>query len=308
MSSTRTDLTKFAWLSIAAALVTIALKTGAWLITGSVGLASDAAESVVNLVAAIVVGYEQQMIRSFVGDRRSQWTLPIDFIENPEYLRGSIVSLQKASNLLLDGAIYMDADVLYPPELLRRLVTSRHENCLATYIDNGLCNNGRDDAFVQPQPAQLSEFAAPLRAGGVRRLLVLVPHAPALLPQALKCGLASLDEAQVAALGFEQLLFVRAAQAAPGVRAAGLARRAAAAWLDQLAWMVPQREQPLRAQRLAELAVELLWRLPLAAPATRVLAPDLLWQAAHAADRGAWLDAWLAGAPLPQVSAPPRRW
>ena len=169
-------------------------------------------------------------------------------------------------------------------------------------------NNGRDDAFVQPQPAQLSEFAAPLRAGGVRRLLVLVPHAPALLPQALKCGLASLDEAQVAALGFEQLLFVRAAQAAPGVRAAGLARRAAAAWLDQLAWMVPQREQPLRAQRLAELAVELLWRLPLAAPATRVLAPDLLWQAAHAADRGAWLDAWLAGAPLPQVSAPPRRW
>ncbi|MFT3887608.1 MAG: cation diffusion facilitator family transporter [Arachnia sp.] len=54
MSSTRTDLTRFAWLSIAAALVTIALKAGAWLITGSVGLASDAAESVVNLVAAIV--------------------------------------------------------------------------------------------------------------------------------------------------------------------------------------------------------------------------------------------------------------
>ena len=55
MSSTRTDLTKFAWLSIAAALVTIALKTGAWLITGSVGLASDAAESVVNLVAVAFI-------------------------------------------------------------------------------------------------------------------------------------------------------------------------------------------------------------------------------------------------------------
>lgn len=48
------DLTKFAWLSIAAAVVTIAFKTVAWLLTGSVGLASDAAESVVNLVAAIV--------------------------------------------------------------------------------------------------------------------------------------------------------------------------------------------------------------------------------------------------------------
>ncbi len=48
------DLSRFAWLSIAAALVTIALKTVAWQITGSVGLLSDAAESLVNLVAAIV--------------------------------------------------------------------------------------------------------------------------------------------------------------------------------------------------------------------------------------------------------------
>ncbi|MFC6359642.1 cation diffusion facilitator family transporter [Luteococcus peritonei] len=48
------DLTRFAWLSIAAALGTIALKTFAWRITGSVGLLSDAAESVVNLVAAVV--------------------------------------------------------------------------------------------------------------------------------------------------------------------------------------------------------------------------------------------------------------
>ena len=48
------SLTKFAWLSIAASVATITLKTGAWLITGSVGLLSDAAESVVNLVAAIL--------------------------------------------------------------------------------------------------------------------------------------------------------------------------------------------------------------------------------------------------------------
>ena len=48
------DLSRFAWLSIAAALVTIALKTVAWQVTGSVGLLSDAAESLVNLVAAIV--------------------------------------------------------------------------------------------------------------------------------------------------------------------------------------------------------------------------------------------------------------
>ncbi|MGK2939057.1 MAG: cation diffusion facilitator family transporter [Solirubrobacteraceae bacterium] len=45
-------LIRLVWLSIAAAILTIALKTGAWAITGSVGLLSDAAESVVNLVAA----------------------------------------------------------------------------------------------------------------------------------------------------------------------------------------------------------------------------------------------------------------
>ncbi|MFN2319202.1 MAG: cation diffusion facilitator family transporter [Dermatophilaceae bacterium] len=50
----RVNLTKFAWLAIAAAVVTIALKFAAYFITGSVGLLSDAAESVVNLVAAFV--------------------------------------------------------------------------------------------------------------------------------------------------------------------------------------------------------------------------------------------------------------
>ena len=47
------SLKRYAWLSIAAAVITIALKTGAYLLTGSVGLLSDALESLVNLVAAI---------------------------------------------------------------------------------------------------------------------------------------------------------------------------------------------------------------------------------------------------------------
>jgi cation diffusion facilitator family transporter len=47
-------LFRLLWLSIAAAVATITLKVGAWALTGSVGLLSDAAESVVNLVAAVV--------------------------------------------------------------------------------------------------------------------------------------------------------------------------------------------------------------------------------------------------------------
>lgn len=50
----RKRLTRFAWLSIATALVTMGLKAGAYLLTGSVGLLSDALESSVNLVAAII--------------------------------------------------------------------------------------------------------------------------------------------------------------------------------------------------------------------------------------------------------------
>lgn len=50
----RTSLTRFAWLAIAGAVITITLKTAAYFLTGSVGLLSDALESVVNLVAAVI--------------------------------------------------------------------------------------------------------------------------------------------------------------------------------------------------------------------------------------------------------------
>jgi len=50
----RASLTRFAWLSIGAALATIALKTAAYFLTGSVGLLSDAIESLVNLAGAVI--------------------------------------------------------------------------------------------------------------------------------------------------------------------------------------------------------------------------------------------------------------
>ncbi len=53
-AASRGSLTRFAWLSITAALVTIGLKTVAYLLTGSVGLLSDAIESLVNLVGGIM--------------------------------------------------------------------------------------------------------------------------------------------------------------------------------------------------------------------------------------------------------------
>jgi cation diffusion facilitator family transporter len=54
MFTASTALERYAWLSVAAALATITLKTLAWWLTGSVGLLSDALESIVNLAAALL--------------------------------------------------------------------------------------------------------------------------------------------------------------------------------------------------------------------------------------------------------------
>jgi cation diffusion facilitator family transporter len=48
------NLTRYAWLSIAAGVTTLGLKTLAWWLTDSVGLLSDAIEAIVNVVAAVV--------------------------------------------------------------------------------------------------------------------------------------------------------------------------------------------------------------------------------------------------------------
>jgi cation diffusion facilitator family transporter len=54
--------TRFAWLSIGAAIVTIIMKSSAYFLTGSVGLLSDALESMVNLTAAFVVLFVLKLV------------------------------------------------------------------------------------------------------------------------------------------------------------------------------------------------------------------------------------------------------
>jgi len=47
-------LERYAWISVAAGFATIVLKAAAWYVTGSVGLLSDALESLINLAAALL--------------------------------------------------------------------------------------------------------------------------------------------------------------------------------------------------------------------------------------------------------------
>ena len=155
--------------------------------------------------------------------------------------------------------------------------------------------NGREDAFYRPQPESLLALARWLHDGGVRRLIVVLPHAPGLLPQALQRGLASLDEHGVAALGFEHLVIVRSAQNATADRGAAWPHRIARLMLAQLRWMIPQREQPVRAAKVAAFAVQIALALEHAVPGTRIVAPELLWQAAQSEDPAALALDWLAG-------------
>ncbi|MBP6898810.1 MAG: hypothetical protein KBC73_01915 [Burkholderiaceae bacterium] len=159
--------------------------------------------------------------------------------------------------------------------------------------------HGREAALLRPDPAQLAAMGRWLRSAGVRRLLLVTPHAPGLLPQALKAGLASLDEQALAMLGFEQLVLVRPARLggeAGTERHWG--RRIARALLAQLHWMVPQREQPLRPVKVAAFVAELARALPQLPVGTRVVPPELLWQWAQPEGGGAAvLQAWLGPQP-----------
>ncbi len=161
--------------------------------------------------------------------------------------------------------------------------------------------NGRDAAFVRPLPEQLPALAQRLHGAGVRRLVIVMPHASALMPEALRAGLASLDEQAVAALGFEHLSILRSARPPAAIDSRGL-QRVADMVLAQLRMMTPQHQQPLRARKVAQIAVEVARQLEGAPPGTRVLAPERVWQAAQLRDPRAFVRGWLAGEALPELT------
>lgn len=168
--------------------------------------------------------------------------------------------------------------------------------------------NGRELAFLRPTPEALGTLAASLHRAGVRRLIVVMPHSPAQLPEALKRGLASLDEQAVAALDFEHLVFVRSAQVPTTERAARWLQRLADGMLAQMRIMIASTHQPVRAVAVAQFVVELAQRLAASPPGTRVAPPELVWQAAQMRDPAPLVQAWLDARELPALSAPTRRW
>ncbi len=78
--------------------------------------------------AEIVVGYKQELIRTAVA--QDACGVNVTFLVNEQFHRGSISSLWIARTAFDDDTIVMDADVLFHPEILRRLVSSPSENAL----------------------------------------------------------------------------------------------------------------------------------------------------------------------------------
>jgi hypothetical protein len=147
----------------------------------------------------------------------------------------------------------------------------------------------RERALWTPQPEHLPQLAAWMRRSSATTLAVVLPHAQGRLPEALKRGLASLDEQAVAALGFERLLIVRSAQK-PGPAPAQDGGARIARWmLSSFHYMVPSSEQPVRAAKVAEF---LAAALQLAPPGIHVAAPQTVWQAAQG-DPYATVRQWL---------------
>jgi hypothetical protein len=136
----------------------------------------------------------------------------------------------------------------------------------------------RERALWTPAPEQLAAVGAWLKSCGVHTLAVVLPHAQGTLPEALKRGLASLDEHALAALGFERLLIVRTAEKPLAASGNNSLEKLAAWMLSIFSFMVPSSEQPVRATKVAELVDMALQHLP---KGTWVAAPELVWQAAQ---------------------------
>lgn len=77
--------------------------------------------------ATLVIGHRGEQLRAACEALPAARRPRVSFVENPDYARGSVLSLWSARERFGQGSLLvMDADVLFPTRLLRRLVESAH--------------------------------------------------------------------------------------------------------------------------------------------------------------------------------------
>jgi choline kinase len=88
----------------------------------------------------LVVGHCADQVRALAGERVGR--MAVQYVHNPEYTRGSVLSLHAAREHLREPALVMDADVVFPRELLRRLLAAPAPSALL--LDRGFADTGEE--------------------------------------------------------------------------------------------------------------------------------------------------------------------
>jgi choline kinase len=112
--------------------------------------------------ADLVVGFEADRIIEHVATLAARPDVALHF--NPRYELGSVLSLWAAADTLRSGqpVLVMDADVLYHPGILQRLVQSRVENC---YLLDRDFVHGEEPVKIAVRDGVMVEFRKRLAAG-----------------------------------------------------------------------------------------------------------------------------------------------
>jgi choline kinase len=90
--------------------------------------------------AVLVVGHCADQVRSLAGSTVGR--MRVRYVHNPEFTKGSALSLYAARAHLVEPALVMDADVLFPVEFLRRLLAAASPS--AFLLDRGFQDTGEE--------------------------------------------------------------------------------------------------------------------------------------------------------------------
>ena len=104
----------------------------------------------------VVVGCQAEAVRRTCGQR-------ITYIENSRFAQtNSLYSLWLARPLLYEGFVVMNCDVLFHPQLLSDLVTSRHENALLIAYQDHDQTMGDEEMKIKVRRGRVVDIAKTL--------------------------------------------------------------------------------------------------------------------------------------------------
>ena len=93
------------------------------------------ANGITNFV--FVTGYRENMIKSYLKENFSDYK--IQFLSNPDFANNNnSYSLWMTKNFITKDVILLDSDILFDKGIIKELLDSHHENCLAVNFETEL--------------------------------------------------------------------------------------------------------------------------------------------------------------------------